>query len=331
MSATGAASCRQVIAVTGANGFVGRHCVSHLAAGGISARALARYRPEDLPAGVEYHCAPELARGADWRPCVEGAEIVIHCAARVHVMSDTAADPLAEFRRANVDGTLALAKACAAEGVRRFVFVSSIKVNGEETQPGRPFRPADDPRPADPYGVSKLEAENALFELGRQSGMEVAIIRPALVYGPGVKANFRALMKAVAKGIPLPLGKADGLRSLVGVTNLADLLRAASVEPEAAGRVFLAADGHDVTSAQLARCLGEALGRPARLLPVPPGLVAGLARLAGRGAATQRVFGSLQVDIADARRLLGWTPPVTFEEELARTAKAFREEAVTAE
>lgn len=317
---------RTTIAVTGANGFVGRHCVERLSAAGLAVVALAKERPADLPSGVEWRAAPRLGPDVDWSRCIEGADVVVHCAARVHVMRDRSADPLAEFRRANRDGSMKLAEDCVRMGVGRFVFISSIKVNGEETAPGRPFTPADAPAPTDPYGQSKLEAEQALFALGGDSGMEIVVIRPVLVYGPGVRANFRALMKAVARGIPLPIAGARGKRSLVGVSNLADLVRAACTNPDAAGRVFFAADGEDLTSAELARRLGEALGRPARLIPVPAALVGGAARILGKDAAAQRVFGSLTVSIEDARTLLGWAPPVTVHEELQRTAAALHAE-----
>jgi nucleoside-diphosphate-sugar epimerase len=319
------------IAVSGANGFVGRHCVERLRAAGFGVVALARERPADLPPGVEWRAAPDLGPDADWRGCIEGAQVLVHCAARVHVMRDRSADPLTEFRRANRAGTLKLAEDCVRMSVGRFVFISSIKVNGEETAPGRPFTPADEPAPSDPYGQSKLEAEQALFALGRDSGMEIVVVRPVLVYGPGVRANFRALMKAVARGSPLPIARARGQRSLVGVSNLSDLVLAGCIHPEAAGRVFLAADGEDMTSAELARRLGDALGRPARLLPVPAAMVGGAARMLGKGAAAQRVFGSLTVSIEDARRLLDWTPPVTVQEELQRTASAFRAETASDE
>jgi UDP-glucose 4-epimerase len=244
----------------------------------------------------------------------------MHCAARVHVMAESVADPLAEFRRVNVQGTLNLARQAAAAGVRRFVFVSSIKVNGEATQLGRPFMADDAPAPLDAYGVSKMEAEQGLLETARQTGMEVVIIRPPLVYGPGVKANFAAMMRWLRCGVPLPLGAIHNQRSLVALDNLVDLIVTCLTHPAAANQTFLVSDGEDVSTTELLRRMGQALGRPARLIPVPVSWLKLAATLVGKPDVAQRLCGSLQVDIEKTRRLLVWTPPISLDEGLRRAA-----------
>ena len=246
---------------------------------------------------------------------------VVHSAARVHVMQERAADPLAEFRRSNVAGTLALARQAVSAGVRRFVFISSIKVHGEQTTAGRPFTAADAPAPADPYAISKLEAELALLELARETGLELVILRPPLVYGPGVGANFQRLIRWVRRGTPLPLGSIDNRRSLVGVHNLADLAAHSLTHPAAPGRAWLATDDEDVSTPELLRRLGAALQVPVRLMRVPVFALRAAGTLLGQGAALDRLCQSLQADIADTRRLLAWNPPETLDEGLARTVK----------
>lgn len=269
----------------------------------------------------------DLGPDADWRPALSGVQAVVHCAARVHIMADTSADPLAEFRRVNVDGTLALARQAAAAGVRRFVLLSSVKVHGEATAPGHPFHADDAPRPEDAYGLSKHEAEQALRHLAAETGLEVVVVRSPLVYGPGVKANFAQLMRAVALGVPLPLGALHNRRSLVGLDNLVDLLRVCLDHPAAANQTFLVSDGEDLSTTELVHRLGRALGRPARLLPVPAPLLRAGAALLGRRAAVDRLCGSLQVDIASTRARLGWTPPVSVDEGLRRAAAGLATEA----
>jgi nucleoside-diphosphate-sugar epimerase len=313
-----AASTGSVL-VTGASGFVGRALVERLPAAGVSTLAAVRGSAV-LPAGARRVPAPNLGPDADWRAALDGADCVVHLAARVHVMRDDAADPLAEFRRVNVDGTLALARQAAAAGVRRFVLVSSVKVNGEATAPGRPFTADTAPAPTDAYGVSKWEAEQALLALSANTGMEVVIVRPVLVYGPGVMANFRTLMAWLARGWPLPLGAIHNRRSLLALDNLVDLLITCLDHPAAAGQTFLASDGEDLSTTELLHRLGAALGKPARLLPVPAAWLAGVAGLLGRAAVAQRLCGSLQVDIGKTRELLGWAPPVTVDAALQNTA-----------
>lgn len=261
----------------------------------------------------------------DWDGALAECDVVVHSAARVHVMNDTESDPLAAFRRVNVDGTLALARQAIAAGVKRFVFISSIKVNGEGTAPGRPYAANDTPQPQDPYGTSKLEAETALQALARDTGLEVVIVRPVLVYGPGVKANFLNMMRWLDRGIPLPFGAIDNRRSLVAVENLVDLVVTCIGHEAAANQVFLVSDGEDLSTTGLLRRMGQALGRPARLLPVPAGLLSAGAKALGKGSLSQRLCGSLQVDISKTRDLLGWRPPIDVDTALRAAARHYQE------
>lgn len=256
---------------------------------------------------------------------MKGVDVVIHCAARVHVMHDQAVDPLIEFRKVNLAGTLNLARQAAAAGVQRFVFISSIKVNGEGTAPGMPYHADDAVTPLDAYGISKHEAEQGLLALAAETGMEVVIIRPVLVYGPGVKANFLNMMSWLYKGIPLPFGAIYNKRSLVALDNLVDLIVTCIDHPAAANQVFLVSDGDDLSTTDLLRRMGRALGKPARLIPIPSKWLEFGARLLGKQALAQRLCGSLQVDISKTRELLGWTPPVSVDEGLRKTAEYFLE------
>lgn len=303
------------VLVTGATGFLGGAVCRALATAGHELRAAVR-RAAPLPAGVVAVPGADLGPEADWAPALEGCEAVVHLAARAHVMNDTEADPLALFRRVNRDGALRLGEQAAAAGLKRMVFVSTIKVNGEATVPGRPFRADDTPRPVDPYGRAKAEAEEALAALSARTGLEVTVVRPTLVHGPGAKGNLAVLMGAIRKGLPLPLGAVDNRRSLVGAANLAELLTLCLVHPAAAGQVFLASDGESVSTARLIRGIAAAMGRPARLLPVPPALLALGGRVLGKGAAVDRLLGSLEVDDGPTRRLLGWSPTRSLQEGL---------------
>jgi len=233
-------------------------------------------------------------------------------------MKDELADPLAEYRLVNVEGTLNLARQAAAAGIKRFIYISSIKVNGESTPLGKPFLSSDIPEPEDPYGVSKREAEQGLMQLAADTGMEVVIIRPPLVYGPGVKGNFATMIKLIDKGLPLPLGAVHNKRSLVGVDNLVDLIIRCIDHPAAANQVFLAGDGEDLSTTELLRGVANAMGKPARLIPVPVGLLQLSATLLGKEAVAQRLLGSLRVDITKTCELLDWRPPYTVEEGLQR-------------
>lgn len=316
------------VLLAGSSGFVGAAVLRALDAAQASAACLVRAgaaatahapgRPEIIVA--DDFADVEAAWPASLRP-----DCVIHLAARVHVMHDRAADPLAAFRATNVQGTLRLARAAARAGVRRFVYVSSIKAVAE-TDGGRPLRETDPPQPVDPYGISKREAEIALADFCQSSGMEWTVVRPPLVYGPGVGANFRSLLGAVARGMPLPLACANAPRSLLALDNLADALLACTRHPAAAGQIYHVADGHDVTVAQLVRLLGEALERPARLLPVPAPWLRLAARLAGRGDAVSRLIEPLRLDTAKIAGELGWRPPRTMPEVLRETVRWYRQQ-----
>lgn len=307
-----------MILVTGANGFVGRAVVAEAKRRGLRVRAAMR-TAGDVPEGAELSIAPSLEAGSDWRPLLKGVDAVVHAAARVHVMRDTADDPLAAFRRVNVNGTMELALQAVQAGVRRFVFISSIKVNGEGTSADAPYRADSPPQATDPYGISKLEAERGLLELARGAAMGVAIIRPVLVYGPGVRANFRSVMKWIRRGIPLPLGAIHNRRSLVALDNLVDLILTCVAHPAAANQVFLVSDGEDVSTPGLLRSIAAAMQKRAALIPVPPALLQFLLSLFGLGAQGRRLCGSLHVDIGKTRERLGWTPPVRFDVAIQRT------------
>jgi nucleoside-diphosphate-sugar epimerase len=308
-----------VIVVTGANGFVGRALCAETVVRGSVVRGITRTAC-DLPAGVNNLVVRNLDGSTDWRDGLVNCGVVVHLAARVHVMKDVAADPLVEFRRVNVQGTLNLARQSAAAGVWRFVFVSSIKVNGEATQPGCPFVADDVPAPMDDYGVSKMEAENGLREIADQTGMEVVIIRPPLVYGSGVKGNFAAMIRWLQRGIPLPLGAIHNQRSLVALDNLVDLVLTCLTHPAAANQTFLVSDGEDVSTTELLRRMGQAMGCPARLVPVPVSWLKLTAATVGKQGLAQRLYGSLQVDIEKTRSLLGWRPPLSLDEGLRQVA-----------
>jgi nucleoside-diphosphate-sugar epimerase len=315
------------VAVTGANGFVGSALVRKLAEGGHQVLAYMR-QPAHIASvsAVKSMEAPELGLEGDWRFRPEyGIEVLVHAAARVHVMQDTSADPLTEFRKVNVAGTESLARQAARAGVKRFVFLSSIKVNGGLTSEGRPFSAADVPEPEGAYGISKHEAELVLHQIAAETGMEVVIIRPPLVYGPGVKANFAGLMRWLVKGVPIPLAAVtQNRRSLVALDNLVDLIATCLSHTAAANQTFLVSDGEDLSTAELLERMGAAMGKPARLFYLPPALLKLGATGLNKPGIYQRLCGSLQLDIAKTRRLLGWTPPVSVDEGLRRAAEGFR-------
>ena len=301
------------ILVTGANGFVGRALVQHLRSLGLAVTAVSRSATQAaLP---DDH---RVARYEDAAALMAGHACVVHLAARVHVMKETAADPLADFCAANVALSETLARAAAAAGVRRFVFLSSVKVQGERTRPGRPFSEQDAPAPEDAYGVSKARAEASLRQIAAQTGLELVTVRPPLVYGPGVQANFAALMRAVARGWPLPLAALDNRRSLVALDNLLDFIVQCIQQAAAADQTFLVSDGEDLSTPALVRRMALAMGRPARLLAVPLPLLRAAAGLAGKQSQLQRLEESLQVDISKARRVLKWQPVVSVDEGLRR-------------
>lgn len=308
------------IAVTGASGFVGQALCNVLAKTGWTVHALTRKLADT---GIHSNVQQmEIADIRDIQQCasaMQGCNVIVHLASRVHVMHETAEDPLAIFREINVDATLGLARVAIKANVKRFVFLSSIKVNGEATS-AYPFDHASHPAPLDPYGISKMEAEQALRTLAQDSGMEIVIIRPPLVYGPRVGANFLRLMRLVALGVPLPLASINNRRSMVYLGNLVDLIRVCSTHPDAAGETFLAADGDDVSTPELMRRLAAAMGVKARLFPFPPSLLSVAARCLGKGAEADRLLWSLQVDPSHAVQRLNWRPPFTLDQGLQETA-----------
>ena len=312
------------VLLTGASGFVGRAVLDRLRQDSQFESVIAVSKAWlEVPEKVRLVEVSSIDAFTDWKEAVAGCGVVIHCAARVHVMSDTSADPLAEFRKVNVEGTLQLARQAAEAGVKRFVFVSSIKVNGEATALGAPYTADAEPAPADPYGISKMETEQALRLLAAQTGMDVVIIRPTLVYGPGVKANFLSMMRWLDKGVPLPFGAIHNQRSFVALDNLVDLIVTCVEHPSAANETFLVSDGEDLSTTQLLRRMATALGVPARLLPFPAWLLESGASLLGRKALSQRLCGSLQVDISKTQKLLGWIPPVNVDQALSQVAQHF--------
>jgi nucleoside-diphosphate-sugar epimerase len=390
------------VLVTGPDGFVGSKVCEQLLADELSVRGALRSGAskcvssevregggaedggaEDEPQTAnsipqtEFIVVGDINAQTDWFQALEGIDAIVHLAARVHIMDDTAEDPLEAFRAVNVEGTRRLAQEAARAGVRRLVFISSIKVNGEQTQspsrdqrsevggqtgesgacegaeavapPGSPgsrtpttmdgnanckpqtsnlkpfFSERDKPSPEDPYGQSKHEAEVALREIEASTGMEVVILRPPLLYGPGVKANFLKLIQLVDKGIPLPLGAVNNKRSLLSLTNFADVISKCVTDERAAGQTFLVSDGDDISTGELVRRIATALGKSPRLLPVPEGLMKLAGKLTGKSAQVQRLCSSLQIGSSKVRKTLDWTPPVSMEQELARVAEWYRE------
>lgn len=303
--------------ITGASGFVGARLLKVLQAQGREVISIARGWRDHPMTSNEISldsCSPADFGGS-------GRRVLVHCAGRAHVMDEQASNPLESFREANVALTLRLAQLAAEAGVERFVFLSSIKVNGEATLPGSPFTAKDKPHPVDAYGQSKWEAEQALRELADATGMEVVIIRPVLVYGPGAKGNIRSMLGWLRRGLPLPLAAVDNRRSLLALDNLVDLITVCLDHPAAANQIFLAADGDDVSTPELLRRAAHATGHEARLIPVPVSWLESAARLVGRTSQIQRLCGSLQADIAHTQTTLEWRPPLSLDRGLQLLAE----------
>ena len=311
------------ILLTGATGFVGQALTHHLDKQRFGIVAAIRQPKSVFPINIKQVQTGDLLPDTNWANALSGIDVVIHLAARVHVMQDTAADPLAEFRKVNTDATLNLANQAVAAGVSRFIFLSSIKVNGETSLLGIPFTADDVHTPIDPYGFSKYEAEQGLKGIAAETGIEVTIIRPSLVYGPGVKANFLYMMQWLHKGIPLPLGAIHNQRSLVALDTLVELIRTCIDHPAAANQTFMVSDGEDLSTTQLLQRMGQALGKPARLLPIPQGLLTNTLKLLRKEDIARRLCGSLHVDISKTRELLGWQPVISVDAALAKTAQHF--------
>jgi nucleoside-diphosphate-sugar epimerase len=310
------------ILVTGANGFISKAMCARFITQDLAVRGTLR-SPKMTSLCTDVIYTGELSPYTDWAEALQGIQIIVHLAARVHVMTEPDSDPLLAFRRMNVDTALNLARQAASFGVKRFIFLSSIKVHGESTEPGNAFSAEDIPAPADPYSTSKHEAEIALMQLAKETSMEVVIIRPPLVYGPGVKANFANMIRWLASGVPLPLGAiTNNRRSLVALDNLVDLIITCIDHPAAANQIFLVSDGEDLSSAELLTRMAKALGKPARLFFVPIPILKLGAILLNKRSIFQRLCGSLQVDIGKTRQLLGWNPPITIDEGLRRAAQS---------
>lgn len=313
------------VLVTGPAGFVGAKLLKVLAEKEyIDVLAATHRQPIDCPAPVRTLKNCLVSASMDWRTHLSGVNVVIHTAARVHIMNDPASNPLEAFRAVNVQGTMRLAEQAAEMGVKRFIFISSVKVNGEETSYDEAYTPDAVPAPVDPYGVSKMEAELELRVLADRTGMEIVIIRPVLVYGPGVKANFLKMMQWLDTGVPLPFGAIHNRRSLVALDNLVDLIVLCMDHPGAANQTFMVSDGEDLSSSELLRRMAHALNKPARLFPVPARLLRLCACLLGKPHLSQRLCGSLRVDIRKTRDILGWKPVVTVDSALKEVAAHFQ-------
>ena len=308
----------QRVLVTGGQGFVGKALAAGALSNGFAVRVSSRQKLIAAEARLEHSQVGDLGPATDWLAALQGVNTVVHCAGRAHVMTDTAADPLTAFRTVNSAGTLNLARQAVEAGVKRFVFVSSVGVNGSETALGKPFSEADKSNPHNVYALSKWEAEQGLLHIAAETGLEVVIIRPPLVYGCNAPGNFGSLMRAVQRGWPLPLGAVHNQRSLVALDNLVDFIVTCITHPLAANQTFLVSDGQDLSTTELVRGMARAAGVSARLLPVPVWALQAGARLLGKGDAVQRLCGNLQVDISKARSLLGWVPPISVDEGLRR-------------
>lgn len=317
---------RRTVLVTGATGFVGQAAIERLLANGFEVRAVVRELPScaDRHVKVDWRRIAEISDETDWTEIVSGCDAILHLAARVHVMSEHLSSPLDAYRRTNVAATRCLARAAATAGVRRFLFLSSLKVNGEGRE--RAYDECDTPSPSDPYAVSKWEAEEELRRIAAATGMDVVILRPPLVYGPGVKANFLRLLQTVSSGMPLPFDSISNRRSLIFLGNLVDAIEVCLSAPAASGQTYLVSDGEDVSTPDLVRAMAFALQRPARLLPCPTILL----RMAGKALRQEgtidRLVGTLQVNSQRIRHELQWTPPYSLAQGMQETANWFRSE-----
>jgi nucleoside-diphosphate-sugar epimerase len=309
------------ILVTGASGFVGRAVCERALSFGMKVRGSHRSPSSQalVPPGVEKVQIPSIDRDTDWSLALAGVSEVIHLAGRVHITEDTARDPLVAYREVNTSGTERLARAAAAAGVKRLVYVSTIKVNGERTV-SAPFTEADAPRPEDAYAISKWESEQALHRIGTESGLEIVILRPPLVYGRGVGANFIRLLHLVRRCIPLPFASVSNRRSLISVKNLADAILTSVTHPRATGKTFLVSDGEDISTPELIRRIADAMELPSRMFRCPPSLLSAVASIVGKSAEVGRLLGSLAIDSSEIRRELAWAPPCSMSKGLLETA-----------
>lgn len=305
--------------ITGANGFIGRALISKLALQtNYFIRASVRKKTIQFPRQIEVFENMEASSNTNWANALRDIDVVIHLLARVHVMHDKVANPFLEYRNINVNATIALAKLAAKQGIKRFIFLSTVKVNGESTS-NKPFSEFDLPHPQDAYAISKWEAEEALKKISKDTGMELVIIRSPLVYGPNVKANFLKMIQYIKRGIPLPLGAIQNKRSLISIDNLIDFIATTISHPKAAHQTFLISDDEDISTTDLLRRIGKHIGKPARLIPLHPRILSFLFNILGRQDFGDRLLGSLEVDITKAKKLLAWSPPKTLDEGLRAT------------
>ena len=316
------------VLVTGASGFVGQAFCRVLWQSGLAVRAAVRggYAAQDPSMAIECVAVDDIGPTTDWSAALDGIAAVVHLAARVHVTRETARDPLAEYQRINVLGTERLAHQAIEVGVQRLVFVSTIGVHGDASD-NRPFSEASPPRPAGPYALSKWEAEQRLCEVAKDGDLELVVVRPPLVYGPGAKGNVRRLLQLIDRGMPLPLESVSNRRSFIGLRNLLDCLKSCVAHPAAAGETFVVCDGEELSTPEFARRIGKALGKSVRLWPCPLGVLRAGAALTGQKEALGRLCASLTVDAERVCRVLGWTPPCTVDEEIGRMAAWWRSRA----
>ncbi len=310
------------VLVTGASGFVGSELCRHLMEQGVTTTGVVRHSPTNPVPGVDYQVVSDLRKSKFWKEILVGVDVVVHCAARAHVIRDSENDPLAVYREINVEGTRCLVEQAVSYGIKRFIYISSVKVNGEGTS-DHPFKADDIPAPEDSYGLSKWEAEQVLQKIACNSKLEIVIIRPPLVYGPAVRANFLKLMRLVNSGLPLPLGAIHNSRSFVALDNLVDLILTCLHHPAAINQTFLVSDGDDMSTPELLRRMAKAFGKSSRLIPIPALLLRTVALILGKSEYSQRLCGSLQVDIFKAKQLLGWTPKISVDTALLKTTKHF--------
>ncbi len=314
--------------VTGATGFIGRALINELLHHDLDLLASTRIAIPQLPQQVKHVTIGNLLPSTDWSVALKKLDIIIHTAARVHVMTDNTKDPLTEFQKINNLSTLNLAKQAATAGVNRFIFISSIKVNGETTSHNQKFSPSDKFIPSDPYALSKYDAEIGLLNLAKKTNMEVVIIRPPLVYGPLVKGNFSSLIKWIKKNIPLPFGTVHNQRSLVALDNLVNFIILCTAHPNAANEIFLISDDSDISTTELLKKIAQAFNKKGYLLPIPVSFLTLLATLTGNKKIADRIVGSLQIDISKAKHLLHWKPVTTIDEQLKKIAETYNEKTI---
>lgn len=309
------------ILVTGANGFVGLPLSQYLLTAGHQVVGAVRFHDSISRINSPTHLKVigDIDEITDWQDCLGSVDCVIHLANRAHVMDEQSSNSLALYRKVNTGGTLNLARQAAAAGVKRFIFISSIKVNGESTLPSQTLTPKNQHIPIDSYGLSKFEAELGLRLIAEQTGLEIVVIRPPLIYGPGVKANFLKMMQWVEKGIPLPLGAIQNQRSMLGLDNLINFIELCMTHPDAAGQTFLVSDDHDVSTTELLKEIASAMHYPPRLISLPQSFVEKLLILLGQRHISEKLCGSLQLDISLAKKHLSWQPPHTFKDQLSKT------------